>query len=116
MAKIVRKSIVSDSPNQSSPVRPKSLLERAHDAIYGEKEASYGDPAVNIQQIADYWSIHLSRTVGEKIVLTSADVCEMMILLKVARLASSPEHTDSVMDIAGYAGLQDRIVPSSARS
>ena len=87
----------------------KTLLQQAHDIIHGDREQVYGDPSKNLKTIAAYWSIHLSTTIGENIVLTPEDVCEMMILLKIARLGNTPSHADSLLDIAGYAGLQDRI-------
>lgn len=87
---------------------PKTILQLAHEKVFGEREADYGKPSTNLQHIADYWSLHLSRTTGEKIVLTTDDVCEMMILLKVARLANTPDHKDTLLDIAGYAALQER--------
>jgi hypothetical protein len=38
-------------------------------------------------------------------VWTAVDVCNMMVLLKVARLQQTPDnpHYDSLVDIAGYA-------------
>jgi len=36
-------------------------------------------------------------------------VCQMMILLKVARLANDPRHRDSQIDLCGYAALMERI-------
>lgn len=91
------------------PVKAAPILQTAHSVIFGEREETYGDPSKNLKQIAAYWSVHLSGTTGENIVLTPDDVCEMMILLKVARLGTTPSHTDSLVDIAGYAALQDRV-------
>lgn len=110
MAKIDRPKPAGMNQEQSAP---KSLLQQAHEVIYGDREQTYGDPAKNLRTIAAYWSVHLSSTTGENIVLTPEDVCEMMILLKVARLANTPNHKDSLLDIAGYAGLQDRVQNSS---
>lgn len=90
-----------------APEPVKTLLQQAHEIIHGDREQTYGDAGKNLRVIAEYWSIHLSATTGEKITLTPQDVCGMMILLKQARLANSPNHRDSLMDIAGYAGLQD---------
>ena len=98
---------VSTAPKE--PTVPLTMLQRAHEIIYGDREQTYGSPDKNLQTIADYWSTHLSNQLNEKIVLTCADVCEMMILLKVARLGNNPTHADSLLDIAGYAALQDRI-------
>jgi hypothetical protein len=102
----LKKKVVGTTP---VAVEHKSLLQKAHEVIYGDRENTYGNPSKNLQQIAAYWSIHLSGTTGENIVLTPDDVCEMMILLKVARLGNDPTHFDSMLDIAGYAALQERI-------
>jgi hypothetical protein len=74
--------------------------------IYGNREQTYGNPAKNLQVIADMWTAYLSDT-GQKISVN--DVCVMMILLKAARLANSPEHHDSQVDICGYAALMERV-------
>ena len=63
---------------------------------------------INLRNIAAYWSIHLSAINKQQITLTPADVCVMMMSLKLARLANTPNHRDSVVDIAGYAALLDR--------
>ena len=90
--------------------RPKTILQNAHDAIYGDKQADYGAPELNLQNIADYWSVHLSASLGIKISLDVYDVTTMMILVKSARLINSPKHSDTIMDIAGYAGLAERCI------
>lgn len=88
---------------------PKSVLQEAHDVIYGDREKTYGDPGKNLRVIASYWTTHLKATKFMQDALTENDVCCMMILLKQARLANSPDHRDSLVDIAGYVGLQDRV-------
>lgn len=40
--------------------------------------------------------------------LRPEDVCCMMALLKIARLANDVEHRDSIIDAAGYVGLIER--------
>ena len=42
---------------------------------------------------------------------TAHDVAAMMILLKVARLATSPDKWDNWVDIAGYAALGGEVRP-----
>lgn len=106
MAKIKKEVEVNQESN--APVK-KTLLQQAHEIIHGDREQTYGDPGKNLRTIAAYWSVHLSHTTGENITLTPEDVCGMMILLKQARLGSNPQHRDSLMDIAGYAGLQDLV-------
>lgn len=81
----------------------KPILEEAHEIIFGERESTYGDPGKNLRIIAAYWSVYLDKGI------TYQDVCNMMVLMKVARLQNTPGHHDSLVDIAGYTALQDRV-------
>lgn len=99
-------SIKSRNPKQPEP---QSVLQAAHNIIYGDREKTYGAPAKNLNVIADYWSVHLNAKHGTDLQLTAEDVCGMMILLKQARLANDPTHIDSLTDICGYAALQERV-------
>lgn len=103
---ILSSAKVTETPKKTEPL---TLLQRAHTIIYGDREVSHGAPQKNLDTIAKYWSTHLSSTTGENITLTVDDVCAMMMLLKLARLASNPDNYDSLLDVAGYAGLLDRV-------
>lgn len=85
-----------------------SVLQQANEIIYGEREQTYGSPDKNLVTIASYWSTHLSAKYQQNIQLTIDDVTVMMMQLKIARLATSPKHEDSLVDICGYAALADR--------
>lgn len=85
-----------------------SILKEAHTIIYGDREKTYGHPSKNLELIAAYWSQHLSAAKNVKISLTYEDVAVMMILLKSARLANSPDHKDTQVDICGYTALLER--------
>lgn len=86
-----------------------SILDKAKEIIYGDREKTYGHPSKNLSLIAEYWSGHLSNAKKRKsISLTVDDVCVMMVLLKLARLANDPTHIDSKVDTAGYIALMDR--------
>ena len=87
---------------RAAPPKP-SLADKAKDIIYGDREKTYGHPATNLKRIAAYWSTHLGVSV------TPVDVCDMMILMKLARLKNQPDHEDSLVDIHGYNMLKERI-------
>jgi len=96
-------------PRRPSPLTS-NILEEAHKVIYGDREQTYGEPSVNLRRIAELWSTYLGIDIlGSSNGLTPSDVCNMMILLKVARLKNQPEHRDSQVDICGYAALMERI-------
>jgi hypothetical protein len=83
-------------------------LDTAKDVIYGDREKTYGSPDKNLKLIASYWSDHISHTKGLPVVFTVDDVCIMMALLKLARLANDPTHKDSQLDVCGYMALMER--------
>lgn len=90
----------------------KSILDTAKEVIYGDREATYGDPGKNLRVIADYWHTYLMQKgyiQSTENGLTAEDVCNMMVLLKIARLGNTPGHLDSLVDICGYTALQERV-------
>lgn len=93
-----------------------TILDIAKDIIHGERNQNYGHPKDNFNDIANLWSSYLriiarNRSFGGTLYLslTETDVACMNILLKIARLVCNPEHKDSVVDIAGYAGTIERL-------
>jgi len=74
------------------------VLSQAHDAVMGPREAAYGSPVDNFTRIGEFWTIILDRQVP----ITPAQVAQMMIALKLARLQGT-NHPDAWVDIAGYA-------------
>lgn len=80
------------------PVSPReAILDEAKGIVMKDRNSTYGNPEDNFRQIAALWSAY------KGVHFTSMDVALMNSLIKVARLAKSPEHHDSVVDIAGYA-------------
>lgn len=73
------------------------VLDTAKTYICGPREQTYGSAVDNFGRIARLWSVYLSVPVS------ASDVACMMILLKMARLNTTPDHIDSWVDIAGYA-------------
>ena len=59
----------------------------------------------SFETIAAHWTAHLRGRYGElaTIKLDSADVAAMSAMIKLARLAETPDHEDSWVDLAGYA-------------
>lgn len=73
------------------------LLNRAA-TVVTERRQAYGEPASLFERVAQRWSL----TLGIEISPAQVPLC--LIDLKLARLAGDPEHLDSIIDIAGYAG------------
>lgn len=81
----------------------KEILEAASKAVYAEdKDHDYGSPEDNFGTIAKLWNTYLEAACDDPdVYLSSRDVAAMMVLLKVARVATS-ENADNWIDIAGY--------------
>jgi len=76
------------------------VLETANNLVTGNREAEYGSPKLNFQNIADRWSQLLGCRRIEP-----WEVALMMADLKIARMATTGPHEDSLIDICGYAAL-----------
>lgn len=89
---------------RSERIKIPTIDEEARKVIYGDRESTYGHPSKNLQLIAEFWTSYLKG----KEVLTCDDVCNMMILMKTARLKNMPDHRDSLVDTIGYTLLKER--------
>jgi len=86
--------------------KAEALLKEALDIVTGARRKSYGNPEDNFACIANLWQAYLNRRSPSNI--TASDVAVMMVLMKCARLAETPSHHDSALDIAGYAACLAR--------
>lgn len=89
------------------------VLEAAIQAVMQDRNASYGPPESNFQDIADAWNWYLARKLPEVRAkqISAIDVAHMMILMKMARLKYNPMHRDSKVDVAGYAACAAECEP-----
>ena len=83
----------------------KEILDEAIRITSADRNKDYGDPEDNFRMIADLWSTYL-----DNVRIEPHDVAAMMILMKVARITTSPSKPDHWVDVAGYAGCGGRIV------
>lgn len=65
----------------------------------GQRRQDYGDALDSFEAIAKMWSVVL----GVDVTAEQVSLCQM--LLKMGRLLNTPNHTDSWVDIIGYAAL-----------
>lgn len=76
----------------------REILTDAAVCVCSDRNLMYGEPEDNFAVIAAMWSAYLGMPV------TASDVAAMMILFKVARIATAEKPSrDSYVDIAGYA-------------
>lgn len=79
-----------------------ALLQHAA-AVVDRRRASYGDPGDLFERVAARWS----QTLGIRVTPAQAVLC--LLDLKLVRLSRDPKHTDSIADLAGYAGILEEV-------
>lgn len=79
------------------------LLDKAKQCVNGDRDHDYGGPERSFDCIAKMWAAYLAYSKQVEISIAPADVAAMMAMLKLARIAKSPEKDDSWIDLAGYA-------------
>jgi len=97
-------NLTDQSYKQKAP-----LLHRAEELINGDRQKDYGDKLQNFAQISMLWQGTLAHKLMPGEMITAEDVALCMIQVKIARLAKSPDHEDSVLDIAGYIGCHNKL-------
>lgn len=84
------------------------LLIEASQIIDGDRNVQYGNPIDDFSLTAQMWEAYIRRLMHTRNLdvpmLDPHDVAVMMILVKISRLAQTPEKHDHWLDIAGYAG------------
>lgn len=86
-----------------------AILEEAMRIVSQDRNVTYGAPEDNFATIAAFWETWLNARYSGGLGITPVDVAAMCVLLKVARLARTPNHRDSAVDIAGYAACLGEI-------
>lgn len=79
------------------------ILDAAKEAVHGDRNRDYGHPIVNHTCTAKMFGAFYARRHGVAVTFDAIDVCAFNICQKLSRLANSPDHVDSLIDIAGYA-------------
>lgn len=79
------------------------MLNEAVDT-FKQRGQTYGSAAPHWREVATMWSA-IAGTV-----ITADTAVKMMIALKLLRLKGTPNHRDSIVDIAGYAAVLSDVV------
>jgi Domain of unknown function (DUF6378) len=85
-----------------------AILELAKQITSTDRNRDYGEPEQNFEAIAGLWSAALRN----KYVFQPHEVAMLMMLVKVARISTSPEVQDHWVDIAGYAACGGEVRPN----
>jgi hypothetical protein len=95
-----------DKPIPTGTELRRRALARVSSYVCKDRQATHGDAEDNFRQIAAYWALYKGTP------FTPGDVAAMMALVKIARMATSPNHLDNWDDLAGYAicgaGIADK--------
>jgi hypothetical protein len=86
------------------PDHAEGIEQEARRLVYGERAKTYGHPRGDFDRVAGMWSAMLG------VPIDAEHVALMMIAFKLARLAATPEHRDSQVDVIGYALALDRLL------
>lgn len=95
--------------HSDTPSTQPNILSEAEAAVYGPRQAAYGHPRDNFERTARLWNGYLFAKQTEAPLLNASDVAYMMVLLKMARLMQTPDHRDSLVDMAGYSATAARV-------
>jgi hypothetical protein len=87
------------------------LLKEVADVVSGARNRNYGPPKINLdERTAGLWNTYMGMRLPWDRELSGVDVCNMMILLKMARIMEDATVKDNYADIAGYAAAAWEIV------
>ena len=100
--------------SSGTPSSTPNILTEAAAAVYGPRQSAYGHPRENFERTARLWTGYLFAKDANATLLTASDVAYMMVLLKMARLMQTPDHRDSLVDMAGYAATAARVAEVDA--
>lgn len=87
----------------------KEILAAAERIVCGDRDKDYGSPEYSFQAIAALWTDYLyaARIISSDPTILKCispkDVAAMMVLLKIARVATGHDKADNWIDAAGYA-------------
>lgn len=86
----------------AEPTIKEQIADEAKRIVSGARRSAYGKPEDNFERIARFWTAYFVNT-GRDITVLAEDVSLMMALMKIARIAETPDHCDSWVDLVGYA-------------
>lgn len=100
---------------QKEPETRREILQAAERCVCGDRDSQYGSPENSFRAIASMWNSYLyakglienNRTGWKGIV--PQDVAAMMVLFKMARVATGQNKADNWIDGAGYAACGGEI-------
>lgn len=96
-------ALVPDPPVTAGLAGRPSVLDDALAATSGPRQAAYGPPAENWARTAELATAILGKP------MSARDCVRVAIAMKLARLRETPDHRDSLVDLAGYAWVWSEV-------
>lgn len=101
----VARSLCDQPCGYDNPPTAADLTKEVLDTL-SSREGTHGEKQANMQAIADLWNVYIGANSELSRPLTGRDVCNMMVLMKIARqMFGDPLHKDHFVDMAGYAAI-----------
>lgn len=108
----LERGLLPDNGNQEeAPDTRQEILQAAERCVCGDRDQDYGGPENSFEAIGALWGAYLwhrhelgkpGNAVGKNFI-DPKDVAAMMVLFKMARVATGQNKADNWVDAAGYA-------------
>lgn len=85
------------------PDSRRGILLRALRCVCGDRDQDYGSPEHSLAIIGRFWADYIQAKYGVEVPISGADTSAMMVLFKMARVATGHGKADNWVDAAGYA-------------
>lgn len=106
----LERGLLPDNGNQEkAPDTRREILQAAERCVCGDRDNQYGSPENSFKAIASMWNSYLyakgliENNSTEWKGIVPQDVAAMMVLFKMARVATGQNKADNWVDAAGYA-------------
>lgn len=96
-------------PNLDPVIDHPTLLEEANNLIHGARGKDYGHPIIDFTKQAKMMSAATGLRNPDGSEIRPDQIPLLMICVKLSRLEQTPDHFDSMLDIAGYAGTWEMV-------
>lgn len=95
------------------PNSRRGLLNQAIRCVCGDRDQDYGSPEHSLSAIGSFWADYIKSKYGVEVPISGADASAMMVLFKMARVATGHGKADNWVDAAGYAACGGEIEAQS---
>lgn len=91
-----------------------TILQEAQRLVYGDRQASYGNPFDDFSKTAALWTVVLGDILQSGTKVTPEQVAMCMVQVKVSRQLHGPKR-DNLVDGAGYFATLELVIEERRR-